>query len=348
MKNKVLFFLKKEVELMHIPGAAIHISHQGRVIMQEAVGNKVVYPEKDSMDLNTVFDLASLTKVVATLPAILKLMDEGDVRLDDKVDFFLPEFSRNGKSNITVRHLLTHTSSMIGHRKYYLENLNEKEVIDEICSERLIDPLGSKVIYSDLGFITLYKLIEEATQVPFTNFIQKEIFDPLEMNETMYNPTFPKEHYAATEYSEKLKEYKRGVVHDDNAETMGGISGHAGLFSTLSDLGNFAKMIENNGVYNQKKIISERAMQLSKKSYTSFDRDHRGIGWMLKSPTQSSCGDYFSEKSYGHTGYTGTSMWFDPTIDLHVILLTNRVHFGRKDHIVRLRPRLHNIVRSFF
>lgn len=348
MRNKVLTFLQNEIDLKHIPGAVIHVSHQGKVLLQEAIGNKIVYPEPAKMDLDTVFDLASLTKVVSTLPAILKLIDYGEIRLDDKVSLFLPAFAKNGKDKITIRHLLTHTSSLAAHRNFYMENLNSKEIMDEIYLERLIDPLGSKVIYSDLGFITLYKIIETVTGQKITEFVNKEIFQPLSMLSTGYNPDYPKERYAATEYSEKLKAYKQGIVHDDNTEAMGGISGHAGLFSTIRDLQKFASMIENNGVYQGEVILSERAIELSRKCYTSFDSEYRGIGWMLRSPTLSSCGDYFSEGSYGHTGFTGTSIWFDPTIKLHVILLTNRVHFGRKDPIIRLRPRLHNIIRSHF
>lgn len=348
MKSKVLTFLQNEIDLKHIPGAVIHVSHQGKVLMQEAIGNKVVYPQPAKMELGTVFDLASLTKVVSTLPAILKLIDCGEIRLDDKVSFFLPDFAKNGKNEITMRHLLTHTSSLAAHRNFYLDHLNSNEIMDEIYSERLIDPLGSKVIYSDLGFITLYKVIEKVTGQKITSFVNKEIFKPLNMLDTGYNPDFPKDRFAATEYSEKLKTYKRGIVHDDNTESMGGISGHAGLFSTVKDLQNFATMIENKGVFDGKVILSEQAIDLSRKCYTPFDSEYRGIGWILKSPTYSSCGDYFSEESYGHTGFTGTSIWFDPSINLHVILLTNRVHFGRKDPIIRLRPRLHNIIRSHF
>lgn len=348
MKEKVLTFLQKEIDLKHIPGAVIYVSHQGKVLLQEAIGNKVVHPEPSEMELDTVFDLASLTKVVSTLPAILKMIDKGDVRLDDRVSFFLPEFAKNCKENITIRHLLTHTSGLAAHRNFHLENLDSEDVMDEIYAERLIDPLGSKVTYSDLGFITLYKIIEAVSGQKLPEFVNNEIFEPLEMLDTGFNPEFPAERYAATEYSEKLKVYKRGIVHDDNTESMGGISGHAGLFSTINDLQKFAVMIENNGIYNEKKTLSKQAIELSRKSYTSFDSERRGIGWMLKSPALSSCGDYFSDYSYGHTGFTGTSIWFDPTIDLHVILLTNRVHFGRKDPIIRLRPRLHNIIRSYF
>nr|WP_240510106.1 serine hydrolase domain-containing protein [Virgibacillus profundi] len=332
----------------HIPGAVISASYKGEVILQEAVGNRIVYPAKLPMKLNNVFDLASLTKVVVTLPAILQLIDNGEIRLDDPVAYFLPEFAQNGKENIRLRHLLTHTSGLPSHKQYYLEDLTTEEVIQRIYSEELSASTGSNVIYSDLGLMMLYKVIEIITEEKFDHFVHNEILAPLEMFDTGFNPTFEKNRYAATEYSNKLKVYKQGIVHDENTETMGGISGHAGLFSTIHDLQNFTTMIENNGVFKGKRILSQAVLELSRKNYSPFDSEFRGLGWILKSPVLSSCGDLFSEVSYGHTGFTGTSIWFDPTIDLHVILLTNRVHFGREPHILRLRPRLHNMIRAYF
>lgn len=348
MKEKVLKFLQKEIDLQHIPGAVISVSHNGKILLEEAIGNSAVYPESVPMKIDTVFDLASLTKVVATLPVMLKLIDQGEIRLDDTVSLFLPQFSKNGKESITLRHLLTHTSGLPAHRQYYVEGLTTEQILQRIYDESLDEPTGTKVIYSDLGLILLYKIIEEVVGRRFEDFVEKEFFTPLEMVETCYNPTFAKERYAATEYSEKLQQYKYGIVHDDNTESMGGISGHAGLFSTVKDLQKFAEMIENNGMYKGKTILSEAALQLSRKNFTSFDHEYRGLGWILKSPVLSSCGDLFSEGSYGHTGFTGTSIWFDPEVKLTVLLLTNRVHFGREPHILRLRPRLHNVIRSNF
>ncbi|MEH7222295.1 serine hydrolase domain-containing protein [Bacillus sp. JJ1566] len=348
MKGKILEFLQKEIDLQHIPGAVISISHDGQILFEEAIGNRAVYPKELPMKRNTVFDLASLTKVVATLPVILKLIDNGEIRLDDTAAFFLPEFAQNGKEHITLKHLLTHTSGLPAHRQYYVEDLLTDQILERICGESLEVPTGSKVIYSDLGLITLYRIIEVVTGQKFERFAEKEIFTPLEMVETGFNPSFDKERYAATEYSEKLKGHKYGIVHDDNTESMGGISGHAGLFSTIQNLQKYAGMIENNGVYKGKRILSEASLRLSRQNYTSFDSEYRGLGWILKSPVLSSCGDLFSQGSYGHTGFTGTSIWFEPQVNLNVILLTNRVHFGRQPHILRLRPRLHNIIRSYF
>ncbi|MFD2044915.1 serine hydrolase domain-containing protein [Ornithinibacillus salinisoli] len=348
MREKVLDFLKKEIELKHIPGAVLSVSHKGDVILQEALGNRVVLPEKAPMQMDTVFDLASLTKVVATLPAMLKLIDEGEIRLDDTVGHFLPDFAKVGKEEITLKQLLTHTSGLPAHKQYYADNLSTTAIFNRIYEQPLEYASGSKVVYSDLGLITLFNVIQQVTQQPFSDFVRDQFYKPLEMTNTMFNPSFERDRYAATEYSKSLNEYKSGIVHDDNTESMGGISGHAGLFSTIYDLQKFASMIENNGVYKGKQLLSETSLNLSRKNFTPFSTEHRGLGWILQSPEKSSCGDLFSENSYGHTGFTGTSIWFDPTVELHVILLTNRVHFGRQPHILRLRPRLHNIIRSYF
>ncbi|WP_217589324.1 serine hydrolase domain-containing protein [Lentibacillus saliphilus] len=346
MENKVKQFLQREIDNLHIPGAVIRVVYNGEDILNEVIGYRAVYPEKKPMQHNTVFDIASLTKIVATLPSVLKLLDEGEFRLDDPVGFFLPQFKHNNKSDISVRHLLTHTSGLPAHKPFFREQLSTDKIMNCIFEETLVAPAGNKVIYSDLGFITLYKIIETITNEDFTSFVDQHFFKPMNMQETSFEPGFPKARYAATEYSERLQDYKHGVVHDDNTEFMGGISGHAGLFSTIDDLSKFASMVENSGTYNGKQILSESVINLSRQNHTPFDTEYRGLGWILKSPSHSSCGDLFSNRSYGHTGFTGTSIWFDPEVNLSVILLTNRVHFGRKPPIIRLRPRLHNIIRA--
>lgn len=349
MKEQVVQFLEKEIKLNHLPGAVVQVMHKGEVVLRQAVGSRYVYPgETASMTADTMFDLASLTKVVATLPAILKLMDEGEVRLDDPVTHFIPDFSKHHKECIKLRHLLTHTSGLPAHRQFYKNGLSADEVIAKVNDEECVASIGTEVIYSDLGYILLYHIIEKVTEQPFDKFLEKSFYHPLGMTETQFCPTFSRERYAATEYSETLIDYKFGIVHDDNAESMGGISGHAGLFSTMEDLTIFSQLIENEGTYKGKQFLSATALNLARSNFTEFSNEHRGLGWMRKSPTLASCGDYFSAESYGHTGFTGTSMWFDPAVNLNVILLTNRVHYGRQPHIIRLRPRLHNIIRRYF
>lgn len=347
MQQSVRNFLQTEIDQKHIPGAVIHVAHRGEVLLEEAIGYRSVYPNKQPMTLDVVFDLASLTKVVATLPALLKLLDEGEIRLDDHIKQFLPEFQQKGKENITIRHLLTHTSGLKARYPFDEDHLTARQILEQIYVDEQETPIGQNVIYSDLGMIALYKVIETVTQEDFSAFVQKNIFEPLNMYETTFNPTYPKERYAATEFSKKHGDYKRGIVHDENAEAMGGVSGHAGLFSTVRDLSKFATMIENDGLYQGRRILSRAGLKLSQQNFTPWAKEYRGLGWMLKSPVYSSCGDYFSKTSFGHTGFTGTSIWFDPEVKLRIILLTNRVHYGRKDHILRLRPCLHNIVRAF-
>src|SRR5699024_7300886 len=157
-----------------------------------------------------------------------------------------------------------------------------------------------------------------------------------------------KDRYAATEFDPSLKTYKLGIVHDENANTLGGISGHAGLFSTVSDLNHYVSMHENEGIFNGKRILSPNAIQLAQKNFTSSLNEMRGLGWQLKTDSATSCGDYFSKNSFGHTGFTGTSLLIDTEVDLSVILMTNRVHYGREPHILRVRPCLDNIIRQHF
>src|SRR5690625_985658 len=349
MEEKITAFLQHEIDQKHIPGAVIQVNYKGETVFEEALGQRIDYEnEQEPMQMDTVFDLASLTKVVATLPAILKLIDTGEVYLGDKVTQFIPEFEKHGKEQVTIQQLLTHTSGLTSHRRFYQENLNQEAIFQAIYDESLEYEPGSKVVYSDLGFILLRKIVEVVSGTAFEEFVHQEIFEPLEMTETTFLPDFPKERYAATEYDGTLKAYKIGTVHDENTEALGGISGHAGLFSTIVDLNHYVTMIENEGVYKNKRILSENALRLAKQSFTSSLNEERGLGWQIKTGSQTPCGDYFSDQTYGHTGFTGTSIYFDPTVDLNVILLTNRVHYGRHPEILRLRPRLHNLIRQSF
>lgn len=349
MEKEIKVFIENEIDQKHIPGAVIQVNYKGEVVFEEALGWRIDYKEEqEPMRTDTVFDLASLTKVVATLPIVLKLLDKGEIALGDPIAHFIPEFSTNDKSEITLLNLLTHTSGLTSHRKFYQEQLNKEEIFKNIYKETLEYKPGSKVVYSDLGFILLSKIIEVVTQSKFDTFVTREIFEPLGMNETTFLPNFSDERYAATEFDVEINSYKLGIVHDENAVALKGVSGHAGLFSTLSDLKKYVSLFENKGVFNGKKILSEHAIQLSQKNFTSSLNEMRGLGWQLKTGSTTSCGDYFSEQAFGHTGFTGTSIWFDPAVDLSVILLTNRVHYGRKSHILRLRPRLHNLIRRYF
>lgn len=345
----VLDYLEQEIKRNRLPGAVLHVSHRGQTVCQEALGYRSVFPTVAEMEVHTVFDIASLTKVVATLPIILKLVEEGKLSLYENVSKYFPEFGIYQKDQIKIVHLLTHTSGLIADRPYHQQKLNKAQILESICNEQLVSAPGEKVIYSDLGMILLYFLVELITEKPFEQITKEKIFEPLEMAETGFNPSFPVERYAATEFCTTRQEYKVGVVHDEKADVMGGVSGHAGLFTTVQDLANFASMIEMNGQYKNKRILSEAAVKLSKRNFTPALNEGRGLGWMMKSvDSYSASGELFSTASYGHTGFTGTSVWFDPEEDLHMILLTNRVHYGRKDYILDIRPKVHNMIRAMF
>ena len=345
MKMNLNAFMEKEIKSGTVPGAVIFVSKNGSPVLHEAFGSSILIPKPEEMRTDTIFDLASLTKVVATLPAVLKLASDKAISLESRISDFFP-----GKkdSNVTVRHLLTHTSGLPAHRRYYEKQLSFHDAVEEILKEEGQYVPGTKVIYSDLGFILLAKIIERAAGTAFEKFVQQEIFSKLGMSNTIFNPESDPSCFAATDFDEKTKRYKRGKVHDENAASMGGISGHAGLFSTAEDLHTFALMIENEGMTPNGSLIDPQLIELSRRNFTSFDDESRGLGWQLNGTKTKiiSCGSRFPETAYGHTGYTGTSIWFDPVHMLHVIILTNRVHAADPNKYLEVRPSLHDLIFS--
>ncbi|KRE86541.1 hypothetical protein ASG89_11080 [Paenibacillus sp. Soil766] len=344
---KISNFIEQQIGEGHLPGAVLYIAQRGAEVMRQAYGSRVTYPETAPMSVDTVFDLASLTKVVATLPTVLQLMDQGKLSLADPIGVFLPQFRCHQEEPIRIVHLLTHSSGLRadipGIRA--MMHLSRDELVDLILKERPLHPPGTKVVYSDIGMIVLYLIIEIVTGEAFSTYLKRELFDPLEMSETGFCPTFEESRYAVTEFSEHRQAYKSGLVHDEKAELMQGVSGHAGLFSTVHDLANFTEMIRQKGVFKRRRLISKAAIELSSCNFTPCAQEFRGLGWLLRNPSSFQfSGDYASEHSFGHTGFTGTSLLFEPERDLQVIFLTNRVHFGRTDHILQIRPRLHNLI----
>lgn len=344
MRDKVRAFLQKEIDKHVTPGAVIRIKHKGKVILEEAIGTNSLEDDCVTMTNRHIFDMASLTKVMVTLPVMLQILESGDIHLNDKVATILPGFAKNGKESITLRQLLTHSSGLIAHKTYFEQKLTTPEVLADILDERLPYVSDTKVVYSDLGYILLMAVIEKVTGEPLEEYSKHHLFHPLDMMDTGYLPKYERTQYAPTEFLEHLKDHKYGIVHDDNTEFMGGISGHAGLFSTMEDVSNFTDMLENDGVYEGKQILNPEWLRKSRENFTPFSDESRGLGWQLKGQGISPTGDLMSPTTYGHTGYTGTSFYIDPTRELTVTLLTNRVYFGRNDPIIRLRPRLHNII----
>lgn len=327
------------------PGAVVLVARKGKIVYRKAYGRMMVEPKSVPMEIDTIFDLASLTKPIATATSIMLLVQDGKLLLFDKVTTWIPEFGQKGKDKITVFHLLTHTSGLPAWDRYFLrEGIDKQGVIADICAKDTAAEPGTKFIYSDLGYIILGELVERISGKPLDKFAQERIFKPLGMKNTMFNPPDKlKPRCAATE--KRAGKIIQGEVHDGNAYVLGGVAGHAGLFSTADDLAIFCQMLLNNGKYKNKQLLSPlivKAMttnQLSEK----FE-EKRGLGWGISTIHTTLRGDFFPLGSYGHTGWTGTSILIDPATETFIILLCNRVHPDGKGDVSRLRSLVSNIV----
>ncbi len=330
-----------------IPGAVAAVIRNGIVVGPRAFGWASRNPERIAATPSTIFDMASLTKVVATTPSILVACERGMFRLDDPVSLFVPKFGTGRKQEITLRHLLTHTSGLPAHIKFWPMGLRGEEIVEHICGlelEQGAEP-GKQVVYSDLGFIMLAEVLHKVSGMRVDEFATREVFRPLGMSDTRFLPPAElRNRIAATEYRADLGRVMWGEVHDENALALGGVAGHAGLFSTIQDLARYALMWLGQGEWQGVRILSRATVAAATTEETSAG-ERRGLGWMLKPRRFSSGGDLLSPRAFGHTGFTGTSLWCDPETGTAIILLTNRVHAGREGNgIMRLRARFGNAV----
>lgn len=331
--------LEQQVQAENIPGAVVAVGIGPETHYLGAFG---FAQKRDgavrAMTEDTIFDLASLTKVVATLPSILCLVDDGVLRLNDPVSLFIPEFAHDAKASVTIRHLLTHTAGLVSHRPYYTLHPTRDDILQAIRNETLLRPPGSAVEYSDLGFILLGEIVTIASGLTLPEFASRRVFVPLRMADTTYRPPAAwRPRIAASEQG------KCGVVHDENAEALEGVAGHAGLFSTLSDLRSYVQM----WLGDREGILSAAARALAVRSQTAELAGNRGLGFVCRFDPYDHTGDLWPLTTVGHTGFTGTSLAFDPVSSLWMIILTNAVHYGReKRAIIRLRGQLHNLVGS--
>ncbi|MGH9776489.1 MAG: exo-beta-N-acetylmuramidase NamZ domain-containing protein [Candidatus Acidiferrales bacterium] len=341
-----------------IPGAVVLVGHGGKVIFKKAYGWRALIPAKERMSADTIFDLASLTKIVATTPSVVKLLEQGKFRLNDPVANFLPEFGKNGKDQITIRMLLTHTSGLAPDPPLEAAEKGKAALFEEINGEELLAPPGSRFIYSDTGFIVLGELVEKWSGMPLDQFAEKNIFALLGMRTTRYLPPDTwKPRIAPTEEIDLpagakpgsgLGRVLRGVVHDPTARAIDGVAGHAGVFSTVDDLAIFCQMILDEGrIPGQagKRLFSAATVRkMTSPETPPWSPAVRGLGWDIDSPYSSVRGDLFPPGSFGHTGFTGTSFWLDPESDTYVILLSNSVHPYLRSAIISLRSRVSTAV----
>ncbi len=309
--------------------------------------------ERYDVDEDSMYDVASLTKPIVTTTAAMLLAQQGKLDLDRSIENYLPDFAVAAKSDpdpswrgrITPRMLLLHDSGLPDHREYFKAAKGRNAILNRVLAEPLINEPGKHIVYSDLGFILLGEIIQRLTGNSLDEFAKHEIFEPLGMDRSMFNPPRKlREDIAPTEKDTTFRKRQVwGEVHDENAWAMGGVAGHAGLFSTADDIAAFAQMLINGGIYGHERVLSRSTIQLFT-AHHSIGSSTRTLGWDVPEDGGSS-GHYFSPSSFGHLGFTGTSLWIDPERKLFVILLTNRVDPTRaNEEIKQVRPTLHDAV----
>jgi uncharacterized protein YbbC (DUF1343 family)/CubicO group peptidase (beta-lactamase class C family) len=327
-----------------IPGAVLLVGHDGKVVYRKAYGDRALVPKHEPMTVDTMFDAASLTKVIATTPSIMKLFEEGKIRLNDPVTKYLPEF-QGGHSDVTIRNLMTHFSGLRPDLDLEPPWSGYETGIQRALIDKPAGPPGVRFVYSDINFILIGEIVRRLSGKTLPEFARESVFDPLGMHETMFLPPVSfRPRIAPTELDKVTGQPLRGVVHDDTSRFMGGVAGHAGLFTTADDLAKFAQMMLDSGEGNGTRIFSPLTIQKFTSPQSPADQPTlRGLGWDIDSPFSSNRGDLFPIGSYGHTGFTGTSIWIDPTSRSYVILLANSVHPHRGKSLTSLRGRVATI-----
>lgn len=369
--QKVERALDKAIEKQEIPGAVVlaRMPREGEVLDYAWVrGLAVARPERLPMRRDTIFDLASLTKPLATTTAIMLLVEEGSISLDDPVAKSLPAFADRGKENVTIRHLLCHAAGLKPWRGFH-ELLIEKErktgerligtkegrdwILDRVLRSALVHEPGAAAVYGDLDFIVLGALVEAVSKQPLDEFCESRIFTRLALHDTRFfpiptdgSPAAPevvRRRVAATENCPWRDRIIWGEVHDPNASAMGGVAGHAGLFSTADDVMRFGQLFLDAWHGRNPSLPTERVREFATRQHLPADSDW-ALGWDTPTAGASSSGEYFSVNSVGHLGFTGTSLWIDLERELIVVMLTNRIHLVAKRSRFDLRPKIHDAI----
>lgn len=320
--------VQRSIERGEIPGAVVLIGHNGKVVYRKAFGERALAPRREKMTTDTIFDCASLTKVVATAPAVVQLLEQGRIRLNDPVAKYLPGFARNGKQEITIRELLTHYSGLPPDIPQRPAWSGYREGVERAFAVQPEYPPGSHFEYSDINYVVLAELVRVLTGERIDQYALQHLWKPLDMDHTRFLPPASwRAKIAPTEMGPDGR-YERGQVNDPTASAMGGVAGDAGMFSTADDLAKFAQMMLNGGRgQNGARVLSPLAVEKMTTPQTPFNLpDVRGLGWDIDSPFSSNRGDFLPVGSYGHTGFTGTSLWIDPASQTYIIILANDVH----------------------
>ena len=353
--------INAEIAQHHLPGAVVLVARKGRVIWDKSYGSRAVEPTREPMTVDTIFDLASLTKVVATATSIMILVERGKLRIADPVSLYIPELKGEGREHITIEELLTHRSGYPPDFDLRERWTGYDEAIKHLIKEPLRNPPGTRFTYSDIGFIALGEVVKRVSGMPLDQFAKQNIFQPLGMRDTTFLPSAAlRARIAPTERRRGQLSYLgdtpvnagaegevwlRGQVHDPTSYRMGGVAGHAGLFSTAKDLAIYCQMILNGGSYGSVRILSPLSVaEMTRPRLVSNTGGTRGLGWDINTSFSSNRGELFPLGSFGHTGFTGTSIWIDPSSETFVVFLSNRVHPDGKGDVGPLRSRVASIV----
>ena len=327
-----------------IPGAVVLVARKGKVVYRKVFGTRSLSPRREALTADTIFDMASVTKVMATATSIMILVEEGKISLKDPLSKYIPEFGNRGKRNITILQMLTHYSGLRPDLDLDFEWDGYETAIELACRERLEALPGEEFIYSDINFFMLGELVRVVTGETLDQFAKKRIFEPLGLKDTGYLPDselVPR--IAPTE--KRDGKMLRGEVHDPTTFRMGGVAGHAGLFSTASDTLVWAQMILQGGVYGDTRILSPMSVLKMSTPQTPYGKgDWRGLGFDIETRFSTNRGDLFPVGSFGHTGFTGTSVWIDPFSETVLVLFTSRLYATREGTAVFLRRKVASIV----
>ena len=331
------------------PGAALAVTCRGALILSQGFGRFTYEPDSPPVQPHTIYDLASVTKAVATTSMAMLLYERGVLRLDSPVAESLPEFlalapspEPHDRSLVTLRMLLAHSSGLPAYIKLFETAPNRHEMLRAACATPLVAPPGTRAEYSDIGFILLGEILQRLAATPLPSFVQREVFAPLGMSHTGFTPDQSLRPFIPPTEDDHAFRHRviQGEVNDENAWVMGGIAGHAGLFSSATDVARFAECLLRGGA----PVLKRETLELFTRRETSPAGSARALGWDTPSPPSSS-GQHFSSGSFGHLGYTGTSLWIDPQRQLSVTLLTNRTWPDRSSQAIKqLRPLLHDAI----
>lgn len=325
---------EQEIAAGHVTGAVIVAGYKDRIVYRKAFGHKTLKPKPKKMTVDTMFDVASMTKVVATTTAVMQLAEKGRLNVDMPVAAYWPAFAKNGKAGITLRQLLTHTSGLRAEVNSKVKWNGYQGAIKAIAQDRPVSVPGQAFRYSDANFIALGEIVRRVSGLPLDEYCARHIFEPAGMKQTTFKPD------AALRGNIAPSDLRWGDVQDPTAYRMGGVAGHAGLFSTADDLAVFARMLLDNGLINGQRILSgDSVAALHRPQRIPGSSTRRGLGWDMLSPYSQDHTNSFPFGSFGHTGYTGTSIWIEPKSGTYLIILTSRLYPNGKGNARPLRAK---------